>query len=80
MVPVERKSRSLGRTVLSESLLFHSCPQMGKSQVLGEPKRWQSVLQQLSPSPELKPPPHLWVSLAAETRISDPTDVGISGL
>lgn len=53
---------------------------MGKSQVLGEPKRWQSVLQQLSPSPELKPPPHLWVSLAAETRISDPTDVGISGL
>jgi len=40
MVPVERKTGRLGRTLLSGTLLFHSYAQVGKSQVFSEPKRW----------------------------------------
>lgn len=40
IVPVERKTRRFGRTFLSETFLFHSYPQVGKSQVFSEPKRW----------------------------------------
>lgn len=40
MVPLERKTRRLGRTSPSEALCSHPYPQVGKLQVYGEQKRW----------------------------------------